>query len=129
VFSNSRTKPIQPNVWISPFKYPRETLLPFYDSGSKQTRSLSHILSTGTSGKHISLVGTRHVVGTVHLQKHWPPVHFSPIVGKCNTSRGYRQCVFAYKTEECCVPTTRLYLTSRQVTCVWAITITWHVDW
>ena len=102
---------------ISPFEYPRDTFLPFYAAGSQQTR-LSHIPSTGTSCKHISLVDTRHVVGTVRLQKHWPPARFSPTVGKCNTSRGYHQCVFAYKIEACCVPTTRLYLTSRQVTCV-----------
>lgn len=116
MFTNTRTKPIQPNVWISPFKYPRETFLPFYAAGSQQTR-LSHIPSTGTFGKHISLLDTRHVVGTVHLQKHRPPVRFSPTVGKCNISRGYHQCVFAYKIEACCVPTTRLYLTSRQVMC------------
>lgn len=110
-------EPIQPNVWISPFEYPRETFLPFYAAESQQTR-LSHIPSTGTSCKHISLVDTRHVVGTVHLQKHWPPVRVSPTVGKCNTSWGYHQSVFAYKIEACCVSTTRLYLTSRQVTCV-----------
>jgi len=57
MFSNTRTKPIQPNVWISPFKYPRETFLPFYAAGSQQTRSLSNIPSTGTSGKHNSTCG------------------------------------------------------------------------
>jgi hypothetical protein len=118
MFSNTRTKPILPNVWISPFMYPRESFLPFYTSGSQKTRPLIHIPSTGTSGKHMSLADTRHVVRTVHLQEHWTPVRFSPTVGKCNTSRGYHQCVFAYQIEACCVPTSRLYLTSRQVTCM-----------
>jgi hypothetical protein len=38
------------------------------------------------------------------------------------------QHLFAEQVDVCCIPTTTLYLTSRQV-CVWTAGIIWHIGW
>jgi hypothetical protein len=55
---------------------------------------------------------------SVHLQKYCPFLCFSPTVRRYVTPRRNVQCLFTYQVENFCIPTTRLYLTSRQVTCV-----------
>ena len=81
-------------------------------------RSANPRSTSGTFDRHLSLVDTFHVRVTVHLQKYCPFLCFSPTVRRYATRRRNVQCLFTYQVENCCIPTTRLYLTSRQVTCV-----------
>ena len=75
--------------------------------------------ATGVCDKKLSLLNTSVVVVRVRFCKYPHLAHFAPIVCKCDTARINSQCYFVYKVERCCcVPMTRLYLTSRQVTCV-----------
>lgn len=69
-------------------------LTPFITSGFCGTRFkyrcnklllLSRFSTTGICDKHLSLVGTYHVVGMVHLYKYWPLVRFPPTVCMCDT--------------------------------------------
>lgn len=111
MFSNTRTRPIQPNVCISSFNVPTRDL-----STRLVVNKLEH---QAVFPRLVYLANMCHVVGMMHLQKQLAACpHFPPTVGKCNTSRRNHKRLFAYQIETCCVPTSRLYLTSRQVTCV-----------
>jgi hypothetical protein len=81
------------------------------------------VLSTGTFNRHLSRVDFRHVVATMHVFKYWPFVRFSPTVRKCDVSRRTRQYLFICQVKTCCIPTTRLYLAVRQMTCVCGLSL------
>jgi len=53
-----------------------------------------------------------------YTQKYCPFLSFSPTVRRYATHQRNVQFLFTYKVENCCIPTTRLYLTRRKVTCV-----------
>jgi hypothetical protein len=48
---------------------------------------LSRFSTSGICDKHLSLDGTCHVVGTVHLYRYWPLVRFPPTVCMCDIYR------------------------------------------
>jgi len=54
-------------------------------------------LVTGIFDKHLPVVNTCHIVGTVRLYKYWPLFRFPLIVGKCDTRQRTRQCSFMYQ--------------------------------
>lgn len=84
-----------------------------------QTSFWSRVSTIATYDKHLSLLHTCHVVETVHLYKCWPFLRFPHAVGTRDTSQRNRLCVFTYQADTCHrIPTTCLYLTSREGTSV-----------
>lgn len=73
--------------------------------------------TSSTFDRNVSFVDTSHVMVTVHA-KYCPFLSFSPTVRRYATHQRNVQFLFTYKVENCCIPTTRLYLTRRKVTCV-----------
>lgn len=67
---------------------------------------------------YLPLVDTCHVVGMVFLHKCWPLLLFLRTVGIFDTSQSTRHCLCTCQVWTCSIPTTRLCLTSRQVSCV-----------
>lgn len=85
---------------------------------TERKRSANPRSTTGIFDRNLSLVDTSHVMVTVHLQKYFLFLCFSPTVRRYATRRRNVQCLYTYQVEKCCIPTTRFYLTSGQVTCV-----------
>ena len=52
---------------------------------------LSLVPTTVSFDKHLSLMDTCHVVGTVHLRKYRPPLRFQTAASRCD----HYQCLFA----------------------------------
>jgi hypothetical protein len=90
-------------------------LLVFHELLETNTCFAFKVCSVGVFNKRFSLLDICHVVGTVQLYKYLP---LSTVI-KCDESQTNHRCQFTCQVEICCcVPTTRLTLTSRQVTCV-----------
>ena len=85
---------------------------------TERKRSANPRSTSGIFDRNLSLVVTLRVMVTVHLQKYCPFLCFSPSLRRYATRRRNVQFLFAYQVENCCIPTPRLYLTSRQMTCV-----------
>jgi hypothetical protein len=86
--------------------------------------SLNRDPTTGIPDKHLPLAQNCHVFQTAHFveYKYWSLVRFQPTVDNWQKSNQSPILNYVSGTGTCiCVPTSRLYLTNGQVTCVWKI--------
>jgi hypothetical protein len=85
---------------------------------------LSRGPTAGICDEHLSHVDAQS--GRVQILATYP---FLQTVGKCDTHRRDFPCLCTYQVETSCyIPMTHLHMTSKQVTCVWTVSIMWCVE-
>jgi len=80
-----------------------------------------------TTGKCFSLVDTCHFVRNVHIYNYWPLSVFQRLSLIVNYMKRLIYSLITSSYDRC-VPTTRLNVTSRQVTCLWTFTTVRYVE-